>query len=280
MKVVIVFNSRSGNALPKADIRQLFKKAKIDIEAFIDVVQDFEQRLQPYIKPGSIIVGYGGDGTLSSIASLLSGTGAILAPLPGGTLNHFTKDIGISQDLSEAINNLPLAETLIIDTATVNGRTFLNNSSIGLYPTSLAERSRVESILGKWPAAVYASIRALIRFRLYTVTVQDNTYTTPFVFIGNNKYDIDRLMERNSLQRGKLSVFMIHSNKRLTLCKIVLLTLLRRVRQADEFTSFEADELTIQIHQRRVRVSYDGEHTKMTSPITYKLKKRSLKILK
>jgi diacylglycerol kinase family enzyme len=281
MKVIVVHNPKSGGALSQNELRAYFSKVHITVHAFIDVTTDFKKHVAKYTEQTAMpIVGYGGDGTLGSVASELISTSAIFAPLPGGTLNHFTKDLGINQDLQTAIARLPKAKIVPIDTASVNGKLFLNNSSIGLYPSSLAERSRVESKLGKWPAAVYASIRALVRFRLYTVTLSGKSYTTPFIFVGNNHYDIDSLMARTVLNKGMLSVHMITSRKRLSLFKIAFLSVFGRVKQANEFQSFETEQLEIVINRRRVRVSFDGEHATLNTPISYKIKKKSLNVLK
>src|SRR5688572_16239962 len=40
----------------------------------------------------------GGDGTIASAADALAGTECELAVLPGGTLNHFARDLGLPRD--------------------------------------------------------------------------------------------------------------------------------------------------------------------------------------
>jgi diacylglycerol kinase family enzyme len=45
----------------------------------------------------------GGDGTISSAASVLARTSTALGVLPGGTLNHFARDHGIPTDPDEAL---------------------------------------------------------------------------------------------------------------------------------------------------------------------------------
>ena len=45
----------------------------------------------------------GGDGTIATAASVLVGTPAELAIIPGGTLNHFAKDVGIPLDPAAAL---------------------------------------------------------------------------------------------------------------------------------------------------------------------------------
>ena len=45
----------------------------------------------------------GGDGTIATAAATLVDTPAELAVLPGGTLNHFARDLGISTVAAEAV---------------------------------------------------------------------------------------------------------------------------------------------------------------------------------
>lgn len=280
MKIVVVYNPKSGSALPKRELKKLFNKADLDVLQFIDVTKDFDKTIKPYINKRSVIIaGYGGDGTLNSVATKLHGTTSVFAPLPGGTLNHFTKDLGVNQDLEVAILKLPKAKKRQVDTASVNGELFLNNSSIGLYPSSLAVRSKTEDKLGKWPAALYASIRALIRFKLYTVKIGNKTYTTPFIFVGNNHYDANSLLARKSINKGKLSVHMVHTGSRWPLIKIVVLALIGKVTQVDEFVSSDTNSVQLNVRKKRVRVSFDGEHALLDPPITYKIHKQSLTVM-
>lgn len=280
MRAVVVYNPQSGSALPVDDMRKLFSSAGIDVETFIDVTGPLKETLAPYVRQrGYTVIGYGGDGTLRSIAAVVTGSGAVFAPLPGGTLNHFTKDLGVDQDLEAAIASLANAATSIIDVATVNGRLFLNNSSIGLYPTSLIERSKLEHRIGKWPAAVYAAAIALIKFRVHTVTIDGKEYRTPFVFVGNNAYDPTALMRRTRIDAGVLSVFIIESTSRLSLVKILLLSLFGKTAATSGILMFKTDKLIIGMRKKRVRVSFDGEHEQVETPLQYEIKKRSLRVL-
>lgn len=280
MKVVVVYNPKSDSALQKDALHDFFKKAAITVEKFIDVTDDFEQSIQPYINHKEIVVvGYGGDGTLNSVARQLKNTQTLFAPLPGGTLNHFTKDLGVPQDLAEAIDSLKDAEPHSIDIAEVNDVVFINNSSIGIYPSSLAERSKMESRLGKWPAAVVAIIAALVKFRVYTVTINDVAYRTPFIFIGNNFYDVDSLMERKALNKGLLSVYMIEATKRRVLLKLLLYALIGRAAEAAEFKSAQTTAITIEVNRPRIRVSLDGEHKRLTTPLHYIIDPGSIRAL-
>ena len=86
-----------------------------------------------------VIVAGGGDGTVSAVAAALVDTEVALGVLPLGTLNHFAKDLGLPLDLGGAVRVIAAGQTQRIDVGEVNGRVFINNSSLGLYPEMVRE---------------------------------------------------------------------------------------------------------------------------------------------
>ena len=88
----------------------------------------------------------------------LVGKDAVLGVLPMGTLNHFAKDLGIPLDLEKAVQTLFTGKVARVDVGEVNGRIFLNNSSIGFYPRLVQERERQQRQgRSKWLAFAQAA---------------------------------------------------------------------------------------------------------------------------
>src|SRR4051794_27445145 len=87
-----------------------------------------------------ILIAAGGDGTISAVAASLVGTSAVLGVLPLGTLNHFPKGLRIPLDLEAASQVIQRGKIANVDAGEVNGRIFVNNSSLGLYPSMVFER--------------------------------------------------------------------------------------------------------------------------------------------
>ncbi len=281
MKIIIVYNPKSGSALSREELRKKCTKADIEIEQFIAIKDGFEKKLKSHIENGETIAAVGGDGTISAVAGLLAHTKATLIPLPGGTLNHFTKDLKIPQNIDQALMRLKKCQARSIDIAAVENTFFINNSSMGLYPASLHDREELETTTGKWPAAVIASIRALIRFKTYTVTIDDHTFKTPFIFVGNNRYSLETLggTERTSLDKGHLTVFAAKTQSRLTLLKIACFALIGKTKQLTEFDEFHPKAFTLKTKRSKLSVSHDGEVSKFTSPLKFEIHSKALKIL-
>lgn len=280
MKVIFVYNHRAGSSVERRRLRQLCKNYGITIEQFIPFDQDIAHHLLPHTKTAKIIVAMGGDGTVSAIAGLVAGTKAILAPLPGGTLNHFVKDLGIPDDIELALKNLAHSRVAYVDAATVNGRLFINNSSLGVYPMSLRERGWLERYLGKWVAALVGSVRALVRFKTYVVQIDGEVFETPFLFVGNNHYDIASIgfARRQALDQGILTVFITRTVSRLQLLKLAGLALIGRATTAPEFEVREVTKLEVNTKRKRVHVSRDGELVTLESPLRFVIHPRTLKI--
>lgn len=280
MRVVVVCNPASGSAVSVAMIRKKCNQNGIVIEKVISVREGYERTLQPYIEKGATILAIGGDGTISSVAQLALDTKAVVAPLPGGTLNHFTKDLGIEQDIDKAIASLQQAQTHLVDVGVVNERVFINNSSIGLYPSAARERRQSEAYIGKWLSTLIASVSAFARFHRYTVTIKRETFRTPFVFIGNNMYAFNATgVERPRLDEGVLSVFIIKDVSRFSLFKIAFLALIGRRHLVDEFEIRKVTSMTIKTTHSRLHVARDGEVDMLHAPLTYHVEAKKLRVL-
>ena len=280
MKVILVYNTGSGGHASLKELKQHFNDASIEIIDHIKVGQGFESKLKSHITDSAIIATVGGDGTMSNIANLLKDTNATLMPIPGGTLNHFTKDLGIPQSIPEALLYFKSAKKTKIDVGQIDGKVFINNSSIGFYSDSLFERDEHEKTYGKWPAMVISTAKAFFRYRTYQVTINGKQYTTPLVFIGNNKYVLRGLtFQRSNLTDGLLSVYMIRGRSRANLFLAFLSLLRGQKNMPKKLKSFTTKEVLITA-KHTLRVSRDGEHEKLPSPLRYKIQESSLNILR
>jgi diacylglycerol kinase family enzyme len=234
-----------------------------------------------------IIVAGGGDGTISAVASELIGSDKILGVLPLGTLNNFSKDLRIPQDLAGAVKII--SENLVqkIDVGEVNGRMFVNNSSIGLYPRIVKRRVKQQQRLGrgKWAAAFWAAwkvvrIAPLLKVRL---EIDGKTFRrkTPFVFVGNNEYEMDffNIGRRPNLDDGKLSVYYLKRGGRWGLIMLIVRTIFGRLRQARDFEEISTAEISIEVRKRRLLVAFDGEIAVLNTPLDYRIHPRALSVL-
>jgi diacylglycerol kinase family enzyme len=234
-----------------------------------------------------LVVAGGGDGTISGVASALVGTDIVLGVLPLGTLNHFAKDLQIPLELSEAVRNIAGGRVMSVDVGEVNGRVFLNNSSLGLYPSIVRQREKQQERLGrgKWPAFFLAALAVVRRYPFLNVRLeadgQQLIRRTPFVFIGNNEYQMESLQigMRDCLDAGHLSLYVTHRTGRFGMFLLALRALFGRLQQAKDFDAMCVKEIWIDTRHTRLRVATDGEVTLMEMPLHYRVLPGALRVI-
>jgi YegS/Rv2252/BmrU family lipid kinase len=290
VKVEVIINSSSGTETRQDLQRQLDQmfssggaEATIHLAHSGDEVDEIAQRATT--SDAQIVVAGGGDGTINSVASAIVGTDKTLGVLPLGTLNHFAKDMKIPLDTAAAVETIIDGQTVKVDVGEFNGRIFLNNSSLGLYPSIVRERQKQERLgFGKWPAYVWAALAVLKRYPFLDIRLQVDgnalTTRTPFLFVGNNEYEMETLNvgARKVLDAGALSLYMTHRTGRLGLVRLALRALFGGLNQEKDFLALTTEELSIGTRKRRLRVALDGEVTVVEPPLHYRIRKRALAV--
>jgi len=85
------------------------------------------------------VIACGGDGTVNEVVNGLQGTRVALGIIPAGTANDFARQVGITDDPNAAMDIILRRKPVVIDTAAMNGRRFLNVSSGGIGAEATAE---------------------------------------------------------------------------------------------------------------------------------------------
>lgn len=291
MKVAILLNAKAGQLAQvrseerAQEILAACRAANIDIAVYLCDAARLTDAARALAQGGDIgaVVAAGGDGTVSAVAAGLIGTGVPLGVIPLGTFNHFAKDIGV-RDLQTAIGAITAGATKRIDVGEVNGRVFVNNSSIGLYPELVTQREDDRSRRGsrKWVAMGRAAVRILLRFPLLHVAIRlaGGVFRahTPFVFVGNNEYALGSdLGSRPRLDGGALAVYTLHSTSRWTMFVAMVKALLRR--RAPELETRTVQRAQIVTNRRALNVALDGEVFRMAPPLMYRSRPGALVVL-
>jgi diacylglycerol kinase family enzyme len=234
----------------------------------------------------AVVVG-GGDGTVGTVAGVMAGTGVPLGILPLGTLNHFAKDLGLPLDVVGAARLIAAAVTREVDVAEVNGRVFVNNSSVGVYPLMVTDRDlrRRRHGLGKWLAMSLAFGRMLWRFPRRRLRLRAEGWTTPYrtpcLFVGNNEYSMElfSLGQRRRLDGGELWLGVVKQRRPWGLFWLALRVLVGSVDQARDFETLRTGALEIAMGSSRVPVSIDGEVATLRPPLLYRSRPGALRVI-
>jgi diacylglycerol kinase family enzyme len=236
----------------------------------------------------AIVLG-GGDGTLSGGAALVADSGKVMGVLPLGTLNHFAHDLGMPDDLAEGLRVIASGATRAVDLAEVNGRVFLNNCSIGLYPSAVRQRERLRRLHGtaKWTAMAHGAWDSLRRFRVFRLTLHfpdgPRRLSTPQIVVGNNRYETRffGLGKREALDCGQLWVYATRNRGRFGFVRLVLRAMLGRLDQEKDFEQTPTPEL--EIHERRgarrVFLALDGELAALSAPLRFRSRPGALTVI-
>jgi diacylglycerol kinase family enzyme len=237
-------------------------------------------------KPRVVVAG-GGDGTINAVASAVVGSDTALGVLPLGTLNHFAKDLKIPLELPQASQTIAAGHTVNVDVGCVNGRVFLNNSSLGLYPQIVRARESQQRTLGrgKWPALARATWLVfrrspVLRLRL-CLDELETQYVASLVFIGNNRYVMEgfNLGTRERLDAGVLSLYATQRRGRWGLFRLAFRALVGRLEQAQDFDALTAQTIVIDTRHRRLPVATDGEVNVIETPLEYAIRPRALRVI-
>jgi diacylglycerol kinase family enzyme len=228
----------------------------------------------------------GGDGTVNAVAGAVAGTDTALSVLPMGTLNHFAKDAGIPLDLENAVRNFFTGRVVRVDVGEVNGCVFVNNSGIGVYTHLVREREAQQRHGHPKPLAFLIAVGAVLRHysrlrvRLLMSEAEALARLTPFLFVGNNKYEVAGLEigRRLNLTSGRLWVCTAPRAARRSLIGMAWRTLTGHVRDP-ELNAVEVEEIWVDAATPRINVSTDGEVSLMAAPLHYRIRPGALGVV-
>ncbi|MEA3008738.1 MAG: hypothetical protein QOJ91_430 [Sphingomonadales bacterium] len=291
MKIVVIVNRAGGSAEGAEErIREAFEGTGVEPDVRVVEPGELDRHCAEIAGADGIgaLVAAGGDGTVSTVAAAVADTQLALGVLPMGTLNHFARDAGIPLDLKEAAAAIAAGRTRPVDAAEVNGRLFVNNSAVGLYPMLVRHREAQQRLLGrtKRRAMLVAAARAMWRFSSRRLTLRfagmKAPLETPLLFVGNNKYEMSLLGlgTREAIDKGELCLYAPLARSRTAFVWLSLRAVVgRHDRQRDFLTVEGIEEAEISSRRAMLTVAVDGEATPMETPLKYRIRAGALKLL-
>jgi diacylglycerol kinase family enzyme len=297
-RLAILLNAGAGEANHAgverlgAELASIFKRLEVEAELTFCSGAELKPLAEAALaaakagKFDAVVVG-GGDGSIRTVASVLADSGVPLGVLPLGTLNHFAKDLGMPMDLEAAAAVLAAGFVRSIDLAEVNGESFVNNSSIGIYPYIVVDRERRQQRdkLAKWMAMVPAFLRMMRHFPRRRLSISTaywtRPYRTPCLFIGNNEYGMEffTLGRRERLDRGELSVHVVKQRHPLGFFWMICRMCFGHVSRERDVESFKLREFEVQSKTSRLPVALDGEVEVLRPPLHYRSRPGALRVI-
>ena len=110
-KIEVIINAGGGSFIAdhtEQQLREAFDLSGLDVNLrFARSGTDVAAMTKEAVESSAeIVVAGGGDGTINTVASSVAEAGKVLGVIPLGTLNHFSKDLKIPQDIPGAIGVL------------------------------------------------------------------------------------------------------------------------------------------------------------------------------
>lgn len=297
-----------GPARPRADICILLNpgsgKKKRAVLASIDAAMDrhpgrFELRVlkkgqdiaaaaQAAVDDGfPVLAAAGGDGTIAAVAGVVHGAGRTLGLLPSGTFNFFARGLDVPEETDAALDLLARGPTRAMPVAEVNGKLFLNNASLGLYPAILAVR---EGTYRRWGrsrlAAHWSMIVTFVRFHRplalrVVIDGEEVRRRTPIAFVARSAFQLDfyGLDGVEAVRSGGFALFLAPEQSRWALFRFALRLAWGAAEAGRDYDVFTGQSIDIETAARRRLVARDGEREKMTSPFRFRIRPTDLTVI-
>lgn len=268
--VAIVVNPDSGSA------------AEIELEGLrvreLADGEDLDEVLRGLADEGMEVLGVaGGDGSVGCAAQVALDRGRALWVVPGGTLNHFARDVGL-QTPEDALESLAAGRVAAVDMGEADGVGFVNNASLGVYGDLVRRREALEHEMPKRLALLVAAARTLRSAKPMGIEIDGVRQTAYLVFAGNNSYTGAGLTARDSLQAGMLDVRVLSADGRLPRLSALWAMLTSPHGESRWLTQTLRPEVTVHLDEPAC-LAHDGEVRDVSGQVTFRSLPRALRVL-
>jgi undecaprenyl-diphosphatase len=278
--VVLVINPASGSgtgarvidevreALPKTEIVELGEGDDI-----VAVLRDAAER-------ADVLAVGGGDGTVSCAAGIALETGVPFAVFPGGTFNHFAKDVGCDT-VARTVAAIREGSIGCVDVLRLNDTdTVINTASIGAYPAFVRTREKLEHKIGKPLAGAYAIFHTLRREAPVRIAYDNKVLTTSLFFLGNSVYLPSGFApsRRTRIDDGLIDVRILETNRRLATLRIVTSLALGRLVRSPLYHEMRVPEFHFKAVDGPTPLAHDGEVELTLEEATFSVLYRALPV--
>ncbi len=177
MRMVIIFNPRSGRPRPSAPILPLLKdfiaQQRLDAQLFCTEGPGHATELARDAVAGGCrrVIAVGGDGTVNEVAQALIHSPAAMGLVPCGSGNGLALHLGLPRSVSDALELATGSSSHVaeIDTGVVNGLPFVNAMGLGL-DADVSERFNHLTKRGL-PAYARTAMKAFLERKTYRCLV-------------------------------------------------------------------------------------------------------------
>jgi undecaprenyl-diphosphatase len=261
--LVLVANEGGGSAeridAVEKVLGELLPRAEV-----VRASDDVEQALRSAAGRARVLGVMGGDGTVNCAAGIALEHGLPLAVVPGGTLNHFAGELGLTsvEQVAEAVRDGSAVRVSVGSGAPDgDGLWFLNTFALGVYPDLVREREKHEGRLGKWPAMALATARVLRKAKAVEVSVDGDERTLWTLFAGNGHYHPSGFAPswRERMDDGCVDVRLVDATHPWSRTRMAVALMTGRLGRSRVYEERVVGRLSVASRQGRLRIARDGE---------------------
>ncbi len=227
----------------------------------------------------------GGDGSQALVASIATAHDLPFVCVSAGTRNHFALDLGIDRnDPRNSVYAFRDALERRIDYATVNGRFFVNNVSLGVYATIVQQEGYREAKVNTTKELLPRLLGDTERpFDLQFVTPDGDVVDGAFLIqVSNNPYVLGASLDvsqRRRLDSGRLGVFAVTATTGAQAAEVVTLAMAGRRATSGHAFQFECTEFEVRSRSGKAFAGIDGEALELETPLRFQIHPRGLRML-
>lgn len=280
--VVLVINPDSGGGTGGRVIDEIRKSLPHTEIVELDGDDDVVQVMRDAAARSEVLAVGGGDGTVACAAGVAFDAGVPLAVFPGGTFNHFAKDIGCDS-VAQTVNAIRVGSAAYVDLVRLNGdTTVINTASIGAYPRYVRVREKLEGKIGKRLAGAYAAYLTLRRDHSVRIAYDDKTLQTSLFFLGNSTYLPSGFAPsvRPRMDDGLLDVRILESGRRFSGLRIATGIALGRLVRSPLYHELQVPEFRFTTVDGPTVLAHDGEVGESCTKADFSVQYRALPVFR
>ncbi len=283
---VLLCNPKSGGGKVEK-FGLIDQAAELGVETvLLEPGRDLERLARDAVGRGADCLGMaGGDGSQALVASIAIEHGLPFVCVSAGTRNHFALDLGLNRDdPRESMFAFRDAIERRVDYATVNGRLFVNNVSLGVYAEIVQQDSyrdsKVETTLNALPDMLSSRSEP---FDLQFITPGgEGVDGAIVVMVSNNPYVLGLTpdnAQRRRLDTGRLGVFAVTTNTGGEAARLLAASASGQRNRSPFWHEFTATMFEVRSKSGTAVAGVDGEALELPTPLQFQTHPRGLTLL-
>jgi len=282
-RTVVIINPKAGPKRLDFVTSNLSKYRDVCDYITISDISEFRSFIRSNINNYDTFIAAGGDGTVNSLASELSGTEKILGVLPAGSGNGFAREMGFRRNLRWLIGNIKKNESFFIDVLYINDSISVNVAGIGI-DSFVAHGFHHLPRRGFWNYVIMA-LKSVLFIKPFMVRIKSaSTYAEEKVFMvsiaNTRQFGNNALIAPGALPNdGKYNIAVVRPFPGIMFPSFAIKMLAGTLKESKYLHYIISDD-PLEISTAENRYHIDGEPVIINEKITVTIRKNALRVLK